>query len=67
MRKNGTKQCGALKSLDLVGSTAQLREGNRICIWREATRRIAVVGPHRKSAQEKYGPLSTISSILLAK
>jgi len=27
------KQRGALKSLDLVGSTAQLREDNRICIW----------------------------------
>ena len=29
------KQRGALNSLDLVGSTAQLREGNRICIWLE--------------------------------
>ena len=29
------KQRGALKSLDLVGSTAQLREDNRICIWLE--------------------------------
>ena len=29
------KQCGALKSLELVGSTAQLREDNRICIWLE--------------------------------
>ena len=27
------KQRGALKSLELVGSTAQLREDNRICIW----------------------------------
>ena len=29
------KQRGALNSLDLVGSTAQLREDNRICIWLE--------------------------------
>ena len=29
------KQRGALKSLDLVGSTAQLRDDNRICIWLE--------------------------------
>ena len=29
------KQRGALKSLELVGSTAQLREDNRICIWLE--------------------------------
>ena len=29
------KQRGALKSLDLVGSTAQLREDNKICIWLE--------------------------------
>ena len=29
------KQQGALKSLDLVGSTAQLRSDNRICIWLE--------------------------------
>ena len=29
------KQRGALTSLDLVGSTAQLREHNRICIWLE--------------------------------
>ena len=29
------KQCGSLKSLELVGSTAQLREDNRICIWLE--------------------------------
>ena len=29
------KERGALKSLDLVGSTAQLREDNRICIWLE--------------------------------
>ena len=27
------KQRGALTSFDLVGSTAQLRENNRICIW----------------------------------
>ena len=26
---------GALKNLELVGSTAQLREDNRICIWLE--------------------------------
>ena len=26
-------QRGALNSLDLVGSTAQLRQDNRICIW----------------------------------
>ena len=26
---------GALNSLHLVGSTAQLREDNRICIWLE--------------------------------
>ena len=26
-------QHGALKSLELVGSTAQLREDNRICMW----------------------------------
>ena len=30
-----SKECGALKSLELVGSTAQLREDNRICIWLE--------------------------------
>ena len=29
------KHSGALKSLDLVGSTAQLRQDNRICIWLE--------------------------------
>ena len=29
------KQLGALTSLGLVGSTAQLREDNRICIWLE--------------------------------
>ena len=29
------EQRGALKSLELVGSTAQLREDNRICIWLE--------------------------------
>ena len=29
------KQQGALKSLDLVGSIAQLRSDNRICIWLE--------------------------------
>ena len=29
------KQRGALKSLELVGSTAQLQEDNRICIWLE--------------------------------
>ena len=29
------KQRGALQSLELVGSTAQLREDNRICIWLE--------------------------------
>ena len=29
------KQRGALNSLHLVGSTAQLREDNRICIWLE--------------------------------
>ena len=29
------KQRGALKSLHLVGSTVQLREDNRICIWLE--------------------------------
>ena len=29
------KQRGVLNSLDLVGSTAQLREDNRICIWLE--------------------------------
>ena len=27
------KQSGALNSLHLVGSTAQLHEDNRICIW----------------------------------
>ena len=27
------KQSGALNSLNLVGSTSQLREDNRICIW----------------------------------
>ena len=27
------KQRGAVKSLELVGSTAQLRQDNRICIW----------------------------------
>ena len=32
------KQRGALKSLKLVGSTAQLREDNRICIWLEDVR-----------------------------
>ncbi len=29
------EQRGALKSLELVGSTAQLREDSRICIWLE--------------------------------
>ena len=29
------KQRGALKSLELVGSTAQPRENNKICIWLE--------------------------------
>ena len=29
------KQQGALKSLDFVGSTAQLRSDNRICVWLE--------------------------------
>jgi hypothetical protein len=29
------KQRGAQKYLKLVGSTAQLREDNRICIWLE--------------------------------
>ena len=29
------KQSGALNSLHLVGSTAQLHEDNRICIWLE--------------------------------
>ena len=29
------EQRGALNSLALVGSTAQLREDNRICIWLE--------------------------------
>ena len=29
------KERGALNSLNLVGSTAQLREDNRICIWLE--------------------------------
>ena len=29
------KPRGALQSLELVGSTAQLREDNRICIWLE--------------------------------
>ena len=29
------KQRGAFKSLELVGSTAQLRENSRICIWLE--------------------------------
>ena len=29
------KQRGALTYLELVGSTAQLREDNRICIWIE--------------------------------
>ena len=29
------KQRGALNSFDLVSSTAQLREDNRICIWLE--------------------------------
>ena len=29
------KQRVALKSLERVGSTAQLREDNRICIWLE--------------------------------
>ena len=32
---NDEKQRGALTSLELVGSTAQLRENNRICIWFE--------------------------------
>ena len=31
-------QRGALKSLRLVGSTPQLREDNRICIWLEDVR-----------------------------
>ena len=29
------EQSGALKSLQLVGSTGQLYEDNRICIWLE--------------------------------
>ena len=29
------EQCGALNSLKLVGSTAQVPEDNRICIWLE--------------------------------
>ena len=29
------EQRGALKSLELVDSTARLREDNRICIWLE--------------------------------
>ena len=32
------KQRGALNSLHLVGSTAQLHEDNRICIWLEDER-----------------------------
>ena len=32
------KQRGALKSLELVGSTAQRREDNRICMWLEDVR-----------------------------
>ena len=32
------EQRGALKSLDLVGGTAQLNENNRICIWLEDCR-----------------------------
>ena len=32
------KQRGALNSLHLVGSTAQLHEDNRICIWLEDVR-----------------------------
>ena len=32
------KQSGALNSLNLVGSTSQLREDNRICIWLEDVR-----------------------------
>ena len=31
-------ECGAHKSLDLVDSTAHLREDNRICIWLEDVR-----------------------------
>ena len=27
------RQRGALRSLELVGSTSQLREDSRICIW----------------------------------
>ena len=33
LRNGGDKQCGALTSVELVGSTAQLRADNRICIW----------------------------------
>ena len=29
------KERGALKSLELVDSTAQVREDNRLCIWLE--------------------------------
>ena len=32
------EQRGALSSLQLVGSTAQLHEDNRICIWLEDVR-----------------------------
>ena len=36
------KQRGALKSLKLVNSTAQLRDDNRICIWLEDVSGLAV-------------------------
>ena len=35
MLSDDNKQRGALNSLHLVGSTAQLHEDNRICIWLE--------------------------------
>ena len=36
------KQSGALNSLQLVGSTAQQRDNNRICIWLEDVPRKSV-------------------------
>ena len=36
------KQRGALTSLELVNSTAQLRDDNRICIWLEGVSGLVV-------------------------
>ena len=45
------KQRGALTSLELVGSTAQLRDDNRICIWLEERAELALT-PVRREISE---------------